>query len=190
MLTIEHQYRMCSFWVFLFGRKHEKHQSDTYLFTNHPRAGRSKDSPSAVVFCILNYDWILSGRREPLCGRRVGFVPLENHTPNAKCVGHCECRITGSAHRCLSSSFTHTKTILGVSVYGGNPTNRSHWCQRVESNHWPSAYEADVLTDWTTRAYVNGTSCVDSSPCRISLTLVQVLGALTDEDDIKEKKGR
>lgn len=49
--------RSRSFWVFLIGRKQWKTPNDTYLLTNHPRAGRPKDFPSAVVFCILNYDW-------------------------------------------------------------------------------------------------------------------------------------
>ena len=50
------------------------------------------------------------------------------------------------------------------------------WCQWVESNHRPSAYGADVLTIWTTRAYVRAL-CVGRSPRGISLTLAQVLGA-------------
>ena len=79
---------------------------------------------------------------------------------------------------------------LGVGVCGGNPTNRSLWCQRVESNHWPSAYEADVLTNWTTRAYVFDASFVDRSPFGIALTLVQVPGVQLMGTILEKKKGK
>ena len=97
------------------------------------------------------------------------LVPKWCDTPNIT----FQARRPIGAGLCFHASQIYT---TAVGVYGGNPTNRSLWCQWVESNHRPSAYEADVLTIWTTRAYVRAL-CVGRSPCGISLTLAQVLGA-------------
>ena len=64
-----------------------------------------------------------------------------------------------------------------------------HWCQRVESNYRPSAYEANVLTDWTTRAYVCAL-CVDSSHNRggFLLRLSKPSALLISEGNIKKER--
>lgn len=63
------------------------------------------------------------------------------------------------------------------------------WCQRVESNHRPFAYEANVLTDWTTRAYVCAL-CVDSSHNRggFLLRLSKPSALLINEGNIKKER--
>ena len=114
-----------------------------------------------------------AGENHSYC-RRVGITLLVSKPLPLSC-GNLRWISRSSRGPSLPSPlFTHTEQPWGWYIVVKGNINIP-WCQRVESNHWPSAYEADVLTYWTTRAYVNA-SCVDRSPFGIALTLVQVPG--------------
>ena len=101
-----------------------------------PRANQS-----SVCVSVGNHPLFLGG-----FGCRSTCFPLGNHslTPSASVTEN----IAYNQERPISAFLVvyPYEANLGVGVYGGNPTNRSLWCQWVESNHRPSAYEADVLT--------------------------------------------